>query len=72
MTNNKKKRGKRGSSEESPTVKKKPNTQSSASEAGEANMVDDQARTIHGKVFVKTSPNGSPTKINDEADFNYL
>ena len=28
--------------------------------------------TIDGKVFVKTSPDGSPTKINDEADFNYL
>ena len=44
MTNNKKKkRGERGSLEESPTVKKKPNTQSSPSEASEANMADDQA-----------------------------
>ena len=44
MTNNKKKkRGERGSLEECPTAKKKPNTQSSPSEVGEANMADDQA-----------------------------
>ena len=44
MTNNKKKkRGERGPLEECPTAKKKPNTQSSPSEVGEANMADDQA-----------------------------
>ena len=44
MTNNKKKkRGEWGSLEESHTVKKKHNTQLSPSEAGEANMADDQA-----------------------------
>ena len=43
MTNNKKKRGERGSLEESPTGKKKPNTQPFPSEAGEANMAGDQA-----------------------------
>ena len=60
MTNNKKKkRGERGSLEESPTVKKKPNTQLSPSEAGEANMADNQA----GATQFQEEP--TPTQLRD-------
>lgn len=30
------------------------------------------AWTIDGKVFVKTSPDGTPTRIFDDADFDEL